>query len=52
MPADKKHERSTLPRPEKENVRNQEDHDQKIKNEKHKNRQKRVTYVVKDLPIY
>ena len=54
MPADKKADRLHHPRPEKENTKHpyQEDQDQKIKNDKQKIKQKRVNYIIKDLPIY
>ena len=53
MAADKKIERDRLPHPEKEDKKNksQEEFDQKSKTDKDKQNRK-VNYVVKDLPIY
>jgi hypothetical protein len=55
MPADKKINRSTSPRPEKEDRKhtNQQDYQQKMKNDDREiGKPRRVTYVIKDLPIY
>jgi hypothetical protein len=54
MAADKKIEREKLPHPEKNDKKHksQDEYDEKKKNEKEQMRNRRVNYVVKDLPIY
>lgn len=54
MAADKKIERKKLPHPEKGDKKNksQEEYDDKRKNEREQMKNRKVNYVVKDLPIY
>jgi hypothetical protein len=54
MAADKKIERDRLPHPEKEDKKNksQEEFDEKARTDKEKSKNRKVNYVVKDLPIY
>jgi hypothetical protein len=54
MAADKKIERDRLPHPEKPDKKNksQEEFDEKSRTDKEKSKNRKVNYVVKDLPIY
>jgi hypothetical protein len=54
MAADKKIEREKLPHPEKNDKKHksQEEYDEKKKNEKEQIKNRKVNYIVKDLPIY
>ncbi len=54
MPADKKINRDKLPQPEKQDKRHQsqEEYDDKNKVIKERSKPRKVSYVVKDLPIY
>jgi hypothetical protein len=54
MAADKKIEREKLPHPEKNEKKNknQEEFDEKRKKEREHIKNRKVNYVVKDLPIY